>query len=238
MKTVLITGGSRGIGRECVKLFAKRGYNVAFTYNKSEEAAKRLSEECGALAIKADSQREDEIISAVKLVKENYRSIDILVNNAAVSSFSLFTDLSLDEWNRTFDVSVTGAFLYSRECLCDMINRKWGRIINISSMWGVTGASCEVHYSAAKAALIGMTKALAKEVGPSGITVNAIAPGVINTDMNKAISEQDMQMLKEETPVCRIGEPSEVAEAVLYLAGDAASFITGETLNINGGFVI
>lgn len=238
MKTVLITGGSRGIGRECVRLFTKRGYNVAFTYSKSDDAAKLLTEECGALAIKADSRYEDEIISAVKLVNENYGAVDILVNNAAISSFSLFTDLSLDEWNRTFDVSVAGAFLYSRECLRYMINRKWGRIINISSMWGVTGASCEVHYSAAKAALIGMTKALAKEVGPSGITVNAIAPGVINTDMNKAINEQDMEALKEETPVCRIGEPSEVAEAVLYLAGDGASFITGETLNINGGFVI
>ncbi len=238
MKTVLITGGSRGIGRECVRAFSKAGYNVAFTYLNSAESARNLSLECGALAIKADSSCEDEIVSAVRCASEKFGNIDVLINNAAVSSFSLFTDLSLSEWNKTFCVSVTGAFLYSRECLYGMIRQKYGRIINISSMWGVTGSSCEVHYSSAKAALIGMTKALAKEVGPSGITVNAIAPGVINTDMNSALSDDDIKSLKEETPLCRIGEPSEVAAAALYLASDEAAFITGAVLNINGGLVI
>ena len=238
MKTALITGGSRGIGRECVKLFRSEGYNVAFTYSKSEAEALSLAKESGALAILANSEKESDITNAVKIAREAYGDIDVLINNAAYSSFSLFTDLSLDEWNKTFAVSLTGAFLYSRECLLDMIKNKRGSIINISSMWGITGSSCEVHYSSAKAGLIGMTRALAKEVGPSGITVNAIAPGVIDTDMNKALTEQDMKALCDETPLGRIGKPSEVANLALYLASDKASFITGAVMNINGGFVI
>ena len=137
-----------------------------------------------------------------------------------------------------FSVNVTGAFLYSKAILPDMINSKWGRIINISSMWGITGSSCEVHYSATKAAIIGMTKALAKEVGPSNITVNCIAPGVIDTDMNKSLTSDDMAALVEETPLMRIGSPSEIADAALFLASEKASFITGEVLNVNGGFLI
>ena len=153
MKTVLITGGSRGIGRAMVRLFSERGYSVAFTYKKSEREAEELSLATGALAIKADSACEDEVISAVKLAEERLGEIEILINNAAVSSFYLFTDLSLAEWKRTFDVAVTGAFLYSRELLPSMIRNKHGRIINVSSMWGIVGSSCEVHYSAAKAAV-------------------------------------------------------------------------------------
>ena len=154
-----------------------------------------------------------------------------------VSSVSLITDVSLDEWNRIMNTSVTGAFLYSKCVLPKMINKKQGRIINITSMWGIVGASCEVHYSTAKAALIGFTKALAKEVGPSGITVNAIAPGVVRTEMNSAFSEDDIKALCDETPVGRIAEPEEIAKAALYLASDDASFITGEVLNISGGFI-
>ena len=238
MKTVLITGGSRGIGRAMVRLFSERGYSVAFTYKNSEREAEELSLATGALAIKADSACEDEVISAVKLAEERLGEIEILINNAAVSSFSLFTDLSLAEWKRTFDVAVTGAFLYSREILPSMIRNKHGRIINVSSMWGIVGSSCEVHYSAAKAAVIGMTKALAKEVGPSGITVNCIAPGVIDTDMNKALTEADMNALKEETPLLRIGTPEEVAESAFFLASDRAAFITGAVLNVNGGYIV
>lgn len=237
MKTVLITGGSRGIGRECVKLFCENGYRVAFTYNKSEDKARELESLSGAFAIKADSAIESEIISAVEFIRKRLGNIDILINNAAISSFSLFTDLTLEDWNKIFSVNVSGAFLYSRECLKDMIKNKSGRIINIASMWGITGSSCEVHYSAAKAALIGMTKALAKEVGPSGITVNAIAPGVIDTDMNLALSKEDIDALIDETPVCRIGKPSDVAHAALYLADEKASFVTGAILNVNGGMV-
>jgi 3-oxoacyl-[acyl-carrier protein] reductase len=238
MKTVFITGGSRGIGRAMVKLFSERGYSVAFTYNSSECQANELSLLTGALAIKADSSSEKEVKNAVKIAKEKLGNVEILINNAAVSSFSLFTDITLEEWNKTFAVNVNGAFLYSRELLGDMINNKSGRIINVSSMWGITGSSCEVHYSATKAALIGMTKALAKEVGPSGITVNCIAPGVIDTEMNKSISEEDMDALKNETPLMRIGSPEEVAEAAFFLAGDGAAFITGAVINVNGGYFI
>ncbi len=238
MRTVLITGGSRGIGAEAVRLFSKNGYKVAFTYNKSIEAAKLLAEETAAIAIKADSAVESEIESAVKYAYEVLGGIDVLINNAARSSFSLFTDITSEEWNNIFSVNVTAPFIYSRECLRGMISQKSGRIINISSMWGIVGSSCEVHYSASKAALIGMTKALAKEVGPSGITVNCIAPGVIDTDMNKNLTAEDMSALAEETPLMRIGTTLDIANAALFLAGNEASFITGAVLNISGGYIV
>ena len=238
MKKVLITGGSRGIGAAMVRLFSSRGYMVAFTYKNSKEAAEKLSSETGAYAIKADAEIEEEILSAVRYAKDALGGIDVLINNAAISDVSLFTDVSLERWNQIFSVNVGSAFLYSREVLREMIAKKSGRIINISSMWGVCGASCEVAYSASKAALIGMTKALAKEVGPSGITVNAIAPGVINTEMNSHLQASDIESLENETPLMRIGEPSEIAEAAFFLASDSAAFITGETLNVNGGIVI
>jgi 3-oxoacyl-[acyl-carrier protein] reductase len=238
MKTVLITGGSRGIGRSMVEIFAKNGYNVAFTYKNSEKEAKSLAELTGSLAIRADSAIEEEIICAVKEVICRFGSIDCLINNAAISSFSLFTDITTEKWNECLAVNLTGAFIYSREAAREMISKKQGRIINITSMWGLVGSSCEVHYSAAKAGLIGMTKALAKELGPSGITVNAIAPGVISTDMNNSLTKEDLDSLCEETPVMRIGRPDEVANAALFLASDAAAFITGEVLNISGGFVV
>ena len=238
MKTLLVTGGSRGIGAAIVRLFSSSGYKVAFTYKNSETEAKNLAEECGALPICADSASEDDIRRAVIEAQSKLGEIDCLINNAAISSFSLFTDISLEDWNKMIGINLTAPFLYSREVLRSMISRKCGRIINISSVWGLVGSSCEVHYSTCKAGLIGMTKALAKEVGPSGITVNAIAPGVINTEMNRALSDEDLSALKEETPLMRIGEAEEVASLALYLASDKASFITGEVLNISGGFVI
>ena len=172
MKTVLITGGSRGIGSAMVRLFSKEGYRVAFTYKSSDEKALLLSRETGALPIKADSENEDAILRAYAVVCDKIGSPDILINNAGISSVGLITDLSTEEWNRIFSINATSAFIFSKCVLPEMINKKSGRIINISSMWGVVGASCEVAYSASKAALIGFTKALAKEVGPSGITVN------------------------------------------------------------------
>jgi len=238
MKTVLITGGTGGIGSEMVRLFAKKGYNVAFTYKSSIKEAENISRETRALAILADSSNEDSVNSAVKTAIATFGTIDCLINNAAVSSFSLFTDITLDDWNNMLSVNLTGAFLYSKAVLPEMINKKQGRIINITSMWGVVGASCEVHYSAAKAGLIGLTKALAKEVGPSGITVNAIAPGVIRTKMNASLTDDVMSQLADETPLCRIGEPSDVAAAALFLAGDDASFITGEIMNVSGGYFV
>ena len=238
MKVALITGGSRGIGRAMVELFTDAGYLVAFTYKSSHIDAERLAARTGALAIAADSADPEAVARAVNTAEGRLGPINVLINNAAVSSFSLFTDLTIDDWRASFATNVDGAFLYSKLVLPSMIRNRSGRIINISSMWGQVGSSCEVHYSATKAALIGMTKALAKEVGPSGITVNCIAPGVIDTDMNAALSEDDMSALKEETPLMRIGTPREVASAALFLAGDDAAFITGAVINVNGGLVV
>lgn len=238
MKNVLITGGSRGIGRAMVELFASNGYSVAFTYKSSENEAKSLAEATGAIAIKADSASESDVLYAVNTAICELGSIDCLINNAGVSSFSLFTDITLDMWNEHLAVNLTGAFLYSKAVIPGMVARKEGRIINITSMWGITGSSCEVHYSTAKAGLIGMTKALAKELGPSGITVNAIAPGLIDTDMNRCLSDDDIRAIEDETPLMRIGTPPEVAKAALFLAGEGASFITGEVMNVSGGYLI
>lgn len=238
MKTVLITGGSRGIGRAMVELFSKNGYKVAFTYKNSENEAKSLAELTGALAICADSAIEADVLVAVDTARDRLGRIDCLINNAGISSFSLFTDITLDEWNRHLAVNLTGAFLYSKAVIPGMVSRKQGRIINITSMWGVVGSSCEVHYSTAKAGLIGMTKALAKELGPSGITVNAIAPGLIDTDMNRGLSDADIAAVAEETPLMRIGYAEEVARAALFLAGEGAGFITGEIMNVSGGYIM
>ena len=238
MKTVLVTGGSRGIGRAIVSALTSAGYSVAFTYKSSAEAALSLASECGALAIRADSSVPSEIEKAVATVTEKLGSPDILINNAAISSFSLLSELSLEEWENTLAVNLTAPFLYSRAVIPHMVSEKWGRIINIGSVWGLVGSSCEAHYSATKAGLIGLTKALAKELGPSGITVNAIAPGVIRTDMNSALDAESLDALTDETPLMRLGEPSEIARAVLFLIGEGGDFITGDVMNVSGGFVI
>ena len=236
MKTILITGGSRGIGEAIVRLAVGK-YKVAFTYLSSEKEARALSQKTGALALRADCEREEEILSAVSEAEAALGGIDCLINNAAISGFSLLTDITTEEWNRFLRINLTAPFIYSRAVLPAMIRKGWGRIVNITSMWGLVGASCEVHYSAAKAGLIGFTKALAKEVGPSGITVNAIAPGVIETDMNRSLSEEDLIALKDETPLSRLGRPEEIARAALFLCSEGAGFITGEIMNISGGFI-
>lgn len=238
MKTVLITGGSRGIGRAMVELFSSSGYAVVFTYKNSEAEAIRLQKSTGAIAIRADSASESQVAEAVGLARRELGSIDCLINNAGVSSFSLFTDLTLDDWNSHLAVNLTGAFLYSKATIPYMLEKKQGRIINITSMWGITGSSCEVHYSTAKAGLIGMTKALAKELGPSGITVNAIAPGLIDTDMNRCLTDEDIKAIEDETPLMRIGCADEVARVALFLAGEGSSYITGEVINVSGGYLI
>ena len=238
MKTALITGGSRGIGRAIVAALTKEGYAVAFTYKSSVAEAESLAAETGALAIRADSACRDDIARAVDTAVAHLGHVDLLVNNAATSSFSLLTDITDEEWDRTLAVNLTAPFLYSRAVIPGMVSRKAGRIINVSSVWGLVGSSCEAHYSATKAGLIGLTRALAKELGPSGITVNAIAPGVINTDMNAALGEEALRDLADETPLCRIGDAAEVARLVVFLAGEGGSFITGEVVNISGGFVI
>lgn len=231
---VAVTGGSRGIGAEIVRQFLEAGHHVLLLYQKSETAARELeSAYKNVEAIQLDVTD----AAAVDLCLGS-RYFDVLINNAGIAQQKLFTDLTETDWDDMFDVHVKGAFHCTKAVLPRMIERQKGKIINISSMWGQVGASCEVHYSAAKAALIGMTKALAKEVGPSNIQVNAIAPGVIETDMLRDFSEADKQALADETPLCRIGTPKDIAKAALFLASDDADFITGQVLGVNGGFII
>ena len=234
MKKVLITGGSRGIGAECVRSFAKAGYEVYFTYNNSEEMAHQVAEDTAATALKCDISSAD----AIKAVISKVGNIDILINNAGISQIKMFQDITEDDWDNMFNINVRGMFLVTQGVIENMIHNKWGRIINISSMWGETGASCEVHYSASKAAVIGFTKALAKELGPSGITVNSISPGVIDTDMNCHLTQNELDELCYETPMGRIGKPNDVAKAALYLADESSGFITGADIPINGGIII
>lgn len=239
MKNVLITGASRGIGKACAEKFAEKGYRVFINYNKSENEAKELAKKTGGIPVFADISDFSRVSDMIKLITENYGSISVLVNNAGIAlPQKLITDVSEDEWNRVFDINVKGIFNVTKAVLPDMINKKCGSIINISSIWGITGGSCEVCYSASKASVIGFTKALAKEVGPSGIRVNCIAPGVIDTDMNKALSSDDIEALKYETPLEKIGKPEEVANIALFLAEEGSSFITGEVINVSGGIVI
>ena len=234
MKNVLITGGSRGIGAECVRSFAKAGYEVYFTYNNSEEMAHHVAEDAAATALKCDISSAD----AIKAVISEVGNIDILINNAGISQIKMFQDITESDWDNMFNINVRGMFLVTQGVIGNMIHNKWGRIINISSMWGETGASCEVHYSASKAAVIGFTKALAKELGPSGITVNSISPGVIDTDMNCHLTQNELDELCYETPMGRIGKPCEIAKAALYLADESSGFITGADIPINGGIII
>ena len=237
-KTVFITGGSRGIGAECVKIFSENGYKVAFSYVKSQEKAISLAKAYGALPLKADVSVSREISTAIEEATRQLGKIDVLINNAGISGSTLFTDITDEAWDRMIGTNLSGAFYATRAVLPQMISRKSGVILNISSMWGQVGASCEVHYSAAKAGLIGMTKALAKEVGPSGIRVNCVSPGVIDTDMNANLTKEDLDALKDETPLERIGNATDIAEALLFLASDKASFITGQDIGINGGLII
>ena len=240
MKNVLITGGSRGIGKELVRVFSERGCAVAFTYKNSHQSAAKLTEQYGALAIRCDLENEQDIIAAVSMARGYFgeRGIDVLINNAAISEIKMFVDITTEDWARMMSVNLTAPYIFCREVQADMIRKKDGRIINVSSMWGQVGASCEVHYSTAKAGLIGMTKALAKELGPSNITVNAVAPGVIDTEMNAHLTRGELEMLKDEIPLMRLGTPSEVAELVFFLSGESSAYITGQVLAPNGGMVI
>ena len=238
MKRVLITGGSRGIGRACVEYFSNMGYKVAFVYANNDGAAKLCADTLGAYAIKADISKPDEARRAVAEATEHLGGLDILVNNAGIAQIKLFTDITDDDYNKMISTNLSSAFYIAREAVKPMISQKWGRVINVGSMWGKCGASCEVHYSAAKAGLRGMTMALAKELGPSGITVNCVEPGVIDTDMNAELDEETLSALCDETPMCRIGKPCDVAELVGFLASEAASFITGQNIGVDGGYAI
>ncbi len=241
MKQVaLVTGGAKGIGSAIVKRLVKDGYKVAFTYNNSEKKAFELCNDLGenCKAYKLDITDSDAVNSVVMDIEKNFGEVAVLVNNAGIAEQALFTDITDDMWHKMIETNLSGAFYCTRAVLPYMINRKSGKIINISSIWGETGGSCEVHYSASKAGLIGMTKALAKEVGLSGITVNSVSPGVILTDMTSHFDEETMNSLKEETPLNRIGTPEDVAGAVAFLCSQDADFITGQNLSVNGGMNI
>ena len=239
MSTAVITGSARGIGAATAALFADLGYNVVINYNTSEAEALALKEKLGekAIAVKADVSRPEGAKLLFDTAKQIFGSVDVLVNNAGIAQQKLFTDITQEDYDRMFDCNVRSVFNCCQCALPDMIHRKYGRIINISSMWGIAGASCEVHYSASKAAVIGLTKALAREVAPSGITVNCIAPGVIDTPMNKGFDEETMAQLREETPVGRIGTPEDVAHAIAFFADEKNSFITGQILSVDGAFI-
>lgn len=237
-KAAVITGASRGIGKAIAYALANDGYIPVINYNKSREAAEKIAAETGGVVVCADVSDRNAVSDMIETARKKFGGIDVLVNNAGISVTGLFTDISSEAEEQIIDTNIRGVFNCTKAVLPHMISRKYGRIISISSMWGEVGASCEVHYSATKAAVIGFTKALAKEVGLSGITVNCITPGVIMTDMNAEYSEEELNILKEETPLGKLGTPEDIASAVSFLASERASFITGQILGVNGGFVI
>ncbi len=243
MRTVLITGASRGIGAACARAFAKAGFDVAIHYCRSAEKAEALARElsgCGvrAVTVQADVSDSKQVKAMFDEVYGAFGHIDALVNSAGVAHVGLLTDMTDDEWDRLIGADLSGTFYCCREALREMLRAHSGVIVNIASMWGEVGASCEAAYSAAKAGVIGLTKALAKEVGPSGIRVNAVSPGVIMTDMMAGFTGEDLAALRDETPLNTLGAPEDIADAAVFLASDKARFITGQVLSVNGGFVI
>lgn len=237
MKTALITGASGGIGSAIAARLAQDGYLPVLHYCSHGEGMDEKAQAMGGFAIRADLGNPDEIADMIQKILDRTGRIDVLVNNAAISLNGLLTDITPDQRQRLFGVNVLGTIECSRAVLPQMIRRKSGCILNISSMWGQVGASCEVDYSASKAAVIGFTKALAQEVAPSGIRVNCIAPGVIRTPMLDCYDAETLQILAEETPVGRLGTPEDIAAAASFLCHYSADFITGQVLGVNGGYV-
>ncbi len=243
MKNVLITGASRGIGAACARQFAQNGFRVLINYHNSFQKAENLchylrNNHCEAHPICADVSDAEQVNAMFDNINSHFGGIDILINNAGIAQQKLFTDITEDEWDAMFQTNVKSMFLCTKQALPHMIHQKSGNIINLSSMWGLTGASCEVHYSASKAAVIGFTKALAKELAPSGIRVNCVAPGAVDTDMNAGLSNEDIALLCEETPLGCIGTAEDIAKAVYFLATEGSRFTTGQVLSPNGGLVI
>ena len=235
-KVVVVTGGSRGIGAEIVKFLAKLDYKVVLNYNKSESYAQDVKKELNDVEIfKADVSKKEEANALIDFAIKKYGKIDVLINNAGIAQTNLFTEITDEDWNNIINTNLNSAFYCSREAVKNMIHNKSGLIINISSIWGITGASCEVAYSTSKAAINGFTKALAKELGPSNIRVNAIAPGIINTEMNSYLSKDELKNIKEEIPLEKIGDPVDIAKCVKWLIED--NYTTGQIISINGGWI-
>lgn len=243
-KTVLVTGGTRGIGKGIVSEFLKNNYSVAINYSSNDKAAEKLKAELseyssGICFVKCDISDSVGVSEMIDTVHNKLGYIDILVNNAGIAPKQmLITDISDEEIRRCVDVNILGTLNCTRAVLPDMVHNKWGRIINISSVFGIAGGSCEVVYSMTKSALIGLTKALSQEVAPSGITVNCVAPGFIDTDMNSHLSEADMESIREETPLLRLGKAEDIAGIVCFLTGDKAEFITGQVISASGGWIV
>lgn len=231
---ILITGGSRGIGAEAVRFFTAQGHRVRFFYHRSRAQAETLARETGAEAVPCDVADPEAVNAGLR----DFGPVDVLINNAAIAHYGLINQIGEETWNRLFAVNVNGVYHCVNAVLPGMLRNRAGCIINLASMWGQVGASCEVAYSAAKAGVIGLTKALAKEVGPSGITVNCVAPGLIETEMNRNLSPETKAALAEETPLERLGTPEDVAQAIWFLASPAGDFFTGQVLAPNGGWVI
>ncbi len=243
LKNVLVTGATGGIGSSIALEFAKCGYNVALHTFSKQGTANHLAAELSAkygiktTAVEADISKETDVKAMFDILENDFGKIDILVNNAGVSSVMMLCDTTEAEWDRVMNVNLKGVYLASKYASVNMVHNKWGRIINISSVWGNVGASCEVCYSASKAGVIGFTKALAKELAPSGITVNAISPGLIDTEMNAHLTENDIKKLCDEIPVGRMGKPNEVASLAVFLASENASYITAQNIMVDGGWL-
>ena len=239
-KTVLITGASGGIGSEIARKFAKLDYNVVICYNQNKESADRLISELkelgvDAISVQADVSDENQVENLFAMAENAFGGVDVLINNAGISQIKMINDVTPEEWDKMFAVNTKSAYLCSRRAISYMVRQHFGRIINISSMWGICGASCEVPYSSSKAALHGFTKALAKELAPSGITVNCICPGLIDTAMNAHLSDEDMAEFINEIPVMRIGKPEEIAHACAFFADELSGYITSQILAVDGG---
>lgn len=242
-RVAVVTGGASGIGEATVRRLCADGFKVVINYFSSEAKAEALASELSfkgfdVITAKADVSDSGEVNEMIKKVAIDFGTPHILVNNSGIAQQKLFTDITDDDWNRMINTNLTGVFNCSRAVLPFMIHEKSGKIINISSMWGQVGASCEVHYSAAKAGVIGLTKALAQEIAPSGITVNCVAPGAVATKMMASFSREDIDALCHEIPLMRLGRPDEIAAAVSFFASDGADYITGQILGVNGGMVI